>query len=78
MNEKQKIPARAGTRNRGKTMNGVKQMSFIQSITKLSRRQVRALIVRAIEDAIVLLLMGACIWTICYLVSEILSKMGVA
>ena len=53
-------------------------MSFIQSITKLSRRQVRALIVRAIEDAIVLLLMGACIWTICYLVSEILAKMGVA
>lgn len=53
-------------------------MSFIQSITKMSRRQVRDLIVRAIEDALVLLLMGACIWTILTLAGGILRMMGVA
>ena len=35
-------------------------------------------IVKLIEDAIVLYLMVAAVWTIGYLVSEILSKMGVA
>lgn len=76
MKNNKKIPARAGTRNRGR-QNEVNKMSFIQSITKLSRRQVRELIVRAIEDALVLFLMGACIWTICTLAGEILQKMGV-
>ena len=35
-------------------------------------------IVKLIEDAVVLYLMVAAVWTIGYLVSEILSKMGVA
>ena len=43
----------------------------------MSKRQKRDLIVRAIEDGIVLFLMGACCWSICYLASEILTKMGV-
>lgn len=41
--------------------------------TKAKRRN---RIVKLIEDAIVLYLMFACVWTIGYLVSEILSKLG--
>lgn len=35
-------------------------------------------IVKLIEDAIVLYLMFACVWCVGYLVSEILTKLGVA
>lgn len=35
-------------------------------------------IVKLIEDAIVLYLMFASVWTVGYLVGEILTKMGVA
>ena len=52
-------------------------MSFLYLITNMSRRQVRDLVVRAIEDALVLLLMGACIWTICTLAGGILRMLGV-
>lgn len=41
--------------------------------TKAKRRN---RIVKLIEDAIVLYLMFACVWTIGYLVSEILNKLG--
>lgn len=34
-------------------------------------------IVKLIEDAIVLYLMFACVWTIGYLISEIFAKMGI-
>lgn len=76
MKNNKKIPARAATRNRGR-QNEVNKMSFLYLITNMSRRQVRDLIVRAIEDALVLLIIGACIWTICTLAGEILAKMGV-
>lgn len=42
------------------------------------RRRRRDWIVRLIEDAIMLYLMFACMWAICWLVGEILTKMGVA
>lgn len=45
-----------------------------QIMTKAKKRR---LIVRLIEDAIVFYLMFACVWTIGYLVSEIIQKMGV-
>jgi len=44
----------------------------------MSKRKWRDLVVRAIEDAVVLLMMGACGWAICWLASEILGKLGVA
>lgn len=53
-------------------------MSLSNLIKRAAKSQYfRRLIVRAIEDALVLLLMGACIWVIAYLLSEILQKMGV-
>lgn len=45
---------------------------------KMSKRKKRDLIVRLIEDAIMLYLMFACCWSICWLVGEIFEKMGVA
>ena len=44
----------------------------------MSKAKKRNRIVKLIEDAIVLYLMFAAVWTIGYLVSEILTKMGVA
>ncbi len=44
---------------------------------KMTKRQRRDLIVRAIEDFIVLYIMIAGLWTVCYLVGEIFQKMGV-
>lgn len=41
------------------------------------RRQRRDLVVRLIENAIVFYLMIVCCWAICWLVGEILGKMGV-
>ena len=41
------------------------------------RRERRDLIVRIIEDAIVFYLMAVLMWGICWLVGEILTKMGV-
>ena len=43
----------------------------------MNKRKRRDLIVRLIEDAIMLYLMFACGWTICWLVGEILTKLGV-
>ena len=43
----------------------------------MTKKQWRALVVRAIEDGTVLFLMGACCWSICYLASEIFEKLGV-
>lgn len=44
-------------------------------MSKKSKKRDR--IVKLIEDAVVLYLMFACVWTIGYLVSEILAKLGV-
>ena len=53
-------------------------MSLSNLIKRAAKSQYfRRLVVRAIEDALVLLLMGACIWVICRLAGEILGKMGV-
>ena len=41
------------------------------------RREKRDMIVRLIEDAIALYIMGVLLWGICWLVGEILTKMGV-
>lgn len=46
--------------------------------TRMSKVKRRRFIVKLIEDAIFLYVMGAGIWTICYLVSEIFQKIGVA
>lgn len=43
----------------------------------MTTKQKRDLIVRAIEDFVVLYVMFAFCWGICYLVSDILTKMGV-
>ena len=37
----------------------------------------RRLVVRAIEDALVLLLMGAAIWSLCFVVGGALNLLGV-
>ena len=50
-------------------------MSFIQFITKRSRMQER--FARIVEFFVKLYILFALLWTICYLVGEILSKMGV-
>lgn len=42
------------------------------------KRRRRDLIVRLVEDAISLYLLFVCMWVICWLVGEILQKMGVA
>ena len=68
------VPAQDGKEQKGDEP----LMSFLKYITNMSKRQVRDLIVRVIEDAIILYIMGACIWAICWVVSEILSKIGVA
>lgn len=53
-------------------------MPLSQFIRRAAKSQYfRALVVRAIEDAIVLFLMGVGIWAICWLAGEILQKMGV-
>ena len=51
-------------------------MSFKNCTTKQRRMQER--FARVVEGAVVLYIMFACVWTICYLVGEILTKMGVA
>lgn len=45
-------------------------------MTKTARR--RRNIVGIIEGAIALYIMFSCLWTVCYLVSEIFTKLGVA
>lgn len=45
---------------------------------KSKKRQRRDLVVRVIEDAIFLYIMGAGLYTILYLLNEIFEKMGVA
>ena len=53
-------------------------MSLSNLIKRAAKSQYfRRLVARAIEDALVLLLMGACIYTICRLAGEILQKLGV-
>jgi hypothetical protein len=42
-----------------------------------NKAYVRGLIVRVIEDAVVLLLMGAFCWRICHVVGGIFDKLGV-
>lgn len=44
----------------------------------MSKAKKRNRIVKLIEDAVVLYVMFALCWGICYLVSDILTKMGVA
>ena len=51
-------------------------MSFNHYSTKQRRMQER--FARVVEGAVMLYIMFACVWTICYLVGEILQKMGVA
>lgn len=43
-----------------------------------NRAYFRGLIVRAIEDALVLLLLGAAIWSVCHVVGGIFAALGVA
>ena len=55
-------------------------MSLLNVITKCraSKAYFRGLVVRAIEDAIVLFLGGVLIWAICILVGGIFRALGVA
>ena len=54
-------------------------MSLTQIIKKASKSQYfRRLVVRAIEDGIILILMGAAIWSVCWVLTGILRGLGVA
>ena len=55
-------------------------MLLTDFITKCreSKPYFRGLVVRAIEDGIILFLGGVAIWAICWLVSGILKGLGVA
>ena len=55
-------------------------MSLSNFITKCraSKAYFRGLVVRAIEDAIILFLGGVAIWAICWLVGGIFRALGVA
>ena len=44
----------------------------------MSKREYRDLIVRVVEDFIVLFLAGAAIWSLCYVVSGVFKALGVA
>jgi len=44
----------------------------------MSKVKRRRWVVKLIEDAIVIYIMFACCWSICYLLNEIFVKLGVA
>lgn len=53
-------------------------MSFCKFIRRLKRSQYfRDLFYRGVRAAVYVYIMFACLWTICWLVGEILQKMGV-
>jgi len=75
MKENKKIPGSGGGRIPGRhSIGGL--MSFKHFITKDRKMQER--FAQIVESAVALYIMFACVWTICYLVGEILQKMGVA
>lgn len=43
----------------------------------MTKRQYRDLIVRVIEDAIILFLGGAAIWSLCWVITGIFKALGV-
>ena len=55
-------------------------MSLSQFTTKCreSKSYFRGLVVRAIEDAIILFIGGVAIWSLCWVVSGVLKMLGVA
>ena len=55
-------------------------MSLIQFITKIKgcKSYYRGLIVRAIEDFIILFLMGVTVWSLAWVIGGVLKLMGVA
>jgi len=55
-------------------------MSLLNVITKCraSKAYFRGLVVRAIEDAIILFLGGAAIWSLCWVITGIFKALGVA
>jgi hypothetical protein len=74
-----KIPARATNTNRDRQKKRGFQMSlsnFIRNVTK--SQYFRRLVVRAIEDACILLMLGVTIWAICWVVGGIFRILGVA
>ena len=76
--DKKNNPGRATNTTGTDTDESRYQMSLSDFIKRSGKSQYfRRLIVRAIEDALMLLLMGACIWTICRLAGEILGRLGV-
>lgn len=79
MNNNKKIPAAVGAANRGRQGEVIK-MSLSNFITRCreSKAYFRGLVVRAIEDAIVLFGMGVGIWAIMALASAALRMLGVA
>ncbi len=53
-------------------------MSLCKFIKRLAKSQYfRDLFYRAVRAAVYVYILFACLWTICYLVGEILEKMGV-
>ena len=53
-------------------------MSFTQFIKKIGKSQYfRQLVIRAIEDAIVLFLIGVGIWAVCWFVGTFFRLLGV-
>lgn len=62
----------------GQTIGSLTRMSLSQFITKLGGNQEDSdRFMRVFGFCLKLYLVFACVWTICYLVGEILEKMGV-
>lgn len=74
-----KTPACAGTQDReSRTESGNILMLLSNVIKNLSRSQYfRRLVVRAIEDFIIVFLIYAAIWSVCYVVGGIFNLLGV-
>ena len=79
-NRQNKIPACAGTQDREKRqIERRSKMPTKDFITRLYHSQYfRNLIVRAIEDGIILFLLFAAVWSLAHIVSGIFRILGVA
>ena len=79
-NRQNKIPACAGTQDReNRQIERRSKMPTKNFITRLYHSQYfRNLIVRAIEDGIILFLLFAAVWSLAHVVSGIFRILGVA
>lgn len=77
MKNNKKIPACAATQNRER-QNARNKMSLSKFITILiGKQEAFDRFTRIVGFCVRLYIVFACVWTICYLVGDILTKMGV-